>query len=138
MRVEYEKPLDTAEQIFMSGRTVYLKKFYKNYLKDSVNSWHNRLAKKAEEYRNGNLAKVLKEIAKTGVGVTPAWYIDYAYMVATSRDDATTCRSCGPAASSKVAIGVRLNLLHLLPPVFPDHTRTPKEIPRQPFQPTPE
>ena len=82
--MRYEKPLDTAEQIFRSGKPVYLKKYYKNFLLDSTNEWHRKLANKAEIVPNGDQAKYLKEIAKTGKGVTEAWYIDYAYVVATS------------------------------------------------------
>ena len=82
--MRYEKPLDTAEQIFRSGKPVYLKAYYKNYLKDSDNEWQHKLASKAEIVPNGDQAKVLKGIAKTGNGVTEAWFIDYVYVVATS------------------------------------------------------
>merc|ERR1711994_394730 len=46
MRVDYEKPLDTAKSIFESGKSVNIHSggFYRNYLEKSDNPWHGRLA----------------------------------------------------------------------------------------------
>ena len=44
MRIDYEQPLDTAESIFRSGKTVHISSggWYAEYLEKSDNQWHKR------------------------------------------------------------------------------------------------
>ena len=47
MKENYETPLDTAEQIYKSGKTFYEIEFYIKWLKTLDNPWYTKLANRA-------------------------------------------------------------------------------------------
>ena len=48
--MEYEKPMDTTEQIAKSGKIVWLNEnaYYQYYLKTSVNEWQRKVGHAAQ------------------------------------------------------------------------------------------
>ena len=66
MNVDYEKPLDTAEAIYKSGRTVTINSatFWLDFLQTSGNPWHRLIANTSERYGSKQEeATILRRIA---------------------------------------------------------------------------
>ena len=72
MSVEYEKPLDTAEAVFRSGKTVHMNGggWYRDHLRTSDNRWYRQLATTATFYTSGEEAdEVFEKIVTEGDAV---------------------------------------------------------------------
>ena len=83
MRVDLEKPLDTAEDIFKSGKSVSLMRgtYYYGFLAASENDWQRRISTAIVGYYAANDQKdTYKKVAVEGsqaVLVSPIEYIDF-------------------------------------------------------------
>ena len=80
MRVDYEKPLDTAKSIFESGKTVniYGGGFYPKYLGNSDNPWHRKIVAKASFYKGSEArGNILKKILTDGNDVMVGYRVEF-------------------------------------------------------------
>ena len=61
MKEEYEAPLDTAEDIVKSGKTVYMatNTWYKDFLQTSTNEWNRRIAREAKLFIGSDKEKAI-------------------------------------------------------------------------------
>ena len=64
MRVDYETPLDTAEQIYKSGKICYDIDWGIDWLKTLNNPWIRKIANKAVSVSNDEYFKLLNEVDK--------------------------------------------------------------------------
>ena len=88
MRVFYDKPLETAEEIYKSDNLVYLLKHKLHYLNSSNNVWDRRLANsdKIRIMTHETESEILKGIARDGVGVALTCFRDYIFMMMNAPD----------------------------------------------------
>merc|ERR1712077_145168 len=70
MRVDHEEPLDTAESIYKSGRTVTINSatFWLDFLKTSGNPWHRLIADTSKQYDSKEEEAAIKRRIAVGDG----------------------------------------------------------------------